>query len=296
MLHFCNIAVVVGFAAATLFAADAPRRYTLALYSLATPVIHEQGLFFKARIDGGPEFRMLLDSGAEQVVLNKRAAAKVGRSTGSGFELVGVGATSRSCKRAAPGTVQIGDLTLAGRQILVVDGEVLEGIDGIIPLSLFSDFLVRLDLPHRLLELDAYPPDRPAGDSGYLAARADHTLLFLQSTVNEAQAGYVLLDTGATYNAVSPAAARASGTYWNLRDAIGMRSGTGGIEGFPLPSGMRFRLGPRVLSADPAVVVDLSEFERRHEFQLAGILGYSALRNLIVTVDYRDSLVRIEGK
>lgn len=282
--------------AATLFAADAPRHYSLKLYPLITPESQGQGLFFKARIDGGPELHMLLDSGAQHVVLDRRAAAKAGKSAGAAFDLIGIGATSKTCRRLAPGTVQIGELTLNSCEMVAIDGPILDGIDGIVPLSLFADFLVRLDMPHKVLELDSYPSAPPAADSGYVAARTDQRLLFLHSTVNESRGGYVLFDTGATYNAISPAAARSSGNFWNLKDAIGLRSSAGGIEGFPLAPGVRFHIGPHVLSADPAVVVDLSDLTLHHDFEIAGILGYPALRHSIVTVDYRDSLIRIEGK
>ena len=82
------------------------------------------GLYFKARIDGGPVLRMLLDSGAQHIVLDKRAATKVGRTAGSGFELVGVGASSNQCRRTAPGAIEIGDLVLQNCDILVVDGQI----------------------------------------------------------------------------------------------------------------------------------------------------------------------------
>jgi hydrogenase maturation factor len=254
------------------------------------------GLYFRARIDGGPVFRMLLDSGSQHIVLDRHAAAKVGRLAGSDFELVGVGSVAKSCRRAAPGTLQIGDLILADCDILVVDSQLLEGIDGIIPMFLFADFLVRLDVPGKTLELDTYPADPPIQDSKYLPVRADNRLVFLHSVLNEKQPGYVLLDTGATFNAVSPDAARASRNYWSLANAVALRGSAGGIEGYHLPPGVRFRCGERVLSGDPAVVVDLSDFARHHRFEITGILGYPALRNSIVTIDYRDSLVRIEGK
>jgi len=35
---------------------------------------------------------------------------------------------------------------------------------------------------------------------------------------------------------------------------------------------------------------------RHHRFDITGILGYPALRNSIVTMNYRDAQVRIEGK
>jgi hypothetical protein len=59
---------------------------------------------------------------------------------------------------------------------------------------------------------------------------------------------------------------------------------------------MLFRVGSRVLVADPAVVVDLSDLTRHHHFEISGVLGYPALRDSVVTVDYRDSLVRMARK
>jgi len=270
--------------------------YSLKLNSLSTPEAQTMGLFFKARIDDGPVLRMLLDSGAQHIMLDKRAAAKSGRAAGPGLELVGVGPSSKVCRRATAGRLEIGDLVLADCGILVVDGRIQDGVDGIIPMSVFAGFLVRLDVSRKVLDLDAYPPDPPVQAAGYMPVRSDNRLLFLHTVVNETQPGYVLLDTGATYNALSPAAARASRNYWRLDEAIGLRGGAGGIEGFPLAPGVHFRCGAQLFSADPAVVVDLSDFARHHHFEISGILGYPALRNTIVTIDYRDALIRIEGK
>ena len=292
-------------AAATASAADSPSlptlvsppgHYCLKLNLLFNPESRTMGLYCKTRIDGGPVMRMLLDSGAQHIVLDRRAAVKTGRTEGADFELVGVGAVARRCKRAAPATVEIGGLVLKDCDVMVVDGEVLDGIDGVIPMSLFAGFLVRFDGVHKTLELDTYPETPPAQSGGYLPVRTDNRLLFLQSLVNEQRPGYVLLDTGATYSAVSLEAARASHQFWSIRDAIELRGSAGGVEGFPLSPGVLFRCGDRVLSADPAVVVDLSSLARHHQFEIYGILGYPALRNAIVTIDYRDSLVRIEGK
>ncbi|MEI9971527.1 MAG: aspartyl protease family protein [Ignavibacteriota bacterium] len=294
-----TIVRIVEFAlavAATALAADTPSHYSLKLTTLITPDMLPMGLLVKARVDGGPVLRMLLDSGAQHVMLDKRAAARSGRTAGSPFELVGVGTASKLCRRTAPGKVQIDDLVLDDCDILVVDRQILEGIDGIIPMSLFAAFLVRLDVPGKLLHLDAYPPDAGVPHSSDLPVRADNRLLFLRTVLNESQPGYVLLDTGATYSAVSSVAARASRNNWSPAHAISLSGAGGGIEGFPLSPGVRFRCGERVISADPAVVVDLSDFSRRHRFEVTGILGYPALRNAIVTMNYRDSLVRIEAK
>jgi predicted aspartyl protease len=302
----CTIGVVLAASAAAM-AADPPPvpvpklvspagHYSLKLNSLRTPESQTEGLYFKARIDGGPVLRMLLDSGAQHVVLDRRSAAKVGGTSGTALEMVGAGAASKACQRAAPGTIQIGDLVVENCPILVAAGPIMDGIDGVIPMSLFAGFLLCLNVPGKVLELDAYPAAPPDRGDGYLQARADNRLLFLHSVLNGLRSGYVLLDTGATYNAVSPEAARASRRYWSVDNSISLLSSAGGVEGYTLPPGVRFGIGSRVFSADPAVVVDLSDLSRHHPFEITGILGYPALRNSIVTLDYRDSLVRIEGK
>jgi predicted aspartyl protease len=306
----CNIVArtaVVAIAAAG-FAANGPasagppqlaspyRHYSIKLNTLFTPAAGTTGLFLKARIDGGPALRLLLDSGAQYIVLDQRAAARSGRPTGAALELVGLGAAAKTARRMAQSSLEIGDLALRDCAVLAVDSPLMEGIDGVLPMSLFAGFLVRLDVPGKTLDLDPYPSDPPLQDGGYSPARADHCLLFLDAVLNESRAGYVLLDTGATYNAVSEAAA---GAWKNQRvtcNSISLHGGTGDTEGYLLPSGVRFRFGSRIVSADPAVIVDLSAMATHHQLEVAGVLGYPALRRSVVTIDYRDSLVRIDGR
>jgi hypothetical protein len=302
------IAAVAGFAATNVppddcsapFAAPRPaspeRHYSLKLNTLYSPQFPVMGMFLKARIDGGPTLRLLLDSGATYIVLDKRAAAVSGRTAGSPFDLVSFGSIPYAARRTAPGTVEIGDLTLRDCNILAVDSKLLDGIDGVIPMSLFAGFLIHFDVPGKTLELEPYPQESPVQDGTYSAARADNCLLYLPAVLNETRSGYVLLDTGATYNAVSETAARA----WNERSllshSIPLHGGAGAIDGLLLSHAVRFRFGSRVVSADPVVVVDLSDVGRHRQFEVAGILGYPALRRAIVTIDYRDSLVRIDNK
>ena len=296
------LVAATGLAATNSPPADSPRlvspyrHYSLKLNSLFTPATQTTGLFLKVRIDGGPDLRLLLDSGAQYLVLDKRAAAASGRSAGSTMELVGIGTSPKAARRVAPATVEIGDLTLRDCDVLAVDAPVLDGIDGVIPMSLFAGFLMHLDVPRKTLELEPYPPGAPGQDGNYSPVRASNCLLFLQAVLNESHRGYVLLDTGATFNAISPAAARAWIHRPLLPGSIPLRGGTGDSDGLLLPAGVQFRFGSRVVSADPAVVVDLSEMTRHHQIEVAGVLGYPALRRSVVTIDYRDSLVRLDGK
>jgi hypothetical protein len=75
-----------------------------------------------------------------------------------------------------------------------------------------------------------------------------------------------------------------------------LQGGVGATEGKMLPSSVRFRFGSRLVEANPVVVVCLDELETHHRMEVAGIVGYPALRESILTINYRDGLVGIDGK
>jgi hypothetical protein len=272
------------------------RPYSLKLSALFNPQAGPMGLLVRARIGGGPSLRLLLDSGAQHIVLNKWAAGPLS-AAGSTLELIGLGGSDKGARRLACATVEISDLALRDCDMLSVGAQLLDGIDGVIPMSLFAGFLVRLDIPKKTLYLDPYTTGAPIKDEADSPARTDNSLLFLEATLNESQSGYILLDTGASYNAVSSdAAARGWKGYRTLSPTLALRGFLAEMGGSLLPHGVRFRFGSRVVSADPAVVVDLSGLSRRHPFAIAGILGYPALQRSIVTINYRDEVVRINAK
>ena len=282
--------------------------YSLATHSSGLAVSQPAGLLLAARIDGLP-VRLLLDSGAAEIILDKHTAARLGRSSGAPMELVGAGERHRAARRVAPGGVKIGELTLRDCPLLATESMLGEGIDGIVPLSLFAGFLVRLDTSRRTLSLQPYPALRPAEGSApgeFSPVRADGALLFLEATSdanssrsdtgNEARPGYVLLDTGAVYSGVAVEAARNWTNYRLLAPRLFLVGVGGATEGYLLPPGVHFHIGSRVVEAGPSVVMDLSSMQQYHPFAISGVLGYPALASRIVTVDYRDSLVSLGSK
>ena len=311
-MPFCNIlAGAVLISAAALAATDAAaagcatsnlesecRHYSLKLNSLFNPQAQTMGLYVKARIGGGSSLRLLLDSGAQHVVLNKSVAVSFSEPSGATLELVGLGGSDKGARRLACATVEIGDLALRDCDMLSVDVQLLDGIDGVVPLSLFAGFLVKLDIPRKTLDLDPYSAANAIKDELYSPVRADNRLLFLEATLNDSpQSGYVLLDTGASYNAVSTSvAARGWKGYRTMSPTLALRGFLAEMGGFLLPAGVRFRFGLHVVSADPAVVVDLSDLSNHHKFAIEGILGYPALRRSIVTINYRDTVLNIAEK
>ena len=171
-------------------------------------------------------------------------------------------------------------------------GVLAEGIDGVIPLSLFRDFLIRLDLPAKTLTLMPYPDRQALQSGGFSSATLSGDMLFLRGAVNDALEGFILLDTGASYSAVSQGAAKVLRR--PLASVIALRGANGDLNGDLFAGGVRFGVSGLNFMADPVVAVDLAAFCAFHRAETLGVLGYPALRSSVLTVSYRDALVRID--
>jgi len=270
--------------------------YRLRLDRLAAPSVGPTGLLVRARINRGPELRLLLDSGAQHVVLDRRTAARSGCKGGAALDLVEPGAAgAEPATRLDDNTVAMSGLELNDVPVLISGRRLADGVDGVLPLSLFAKFLIRLDIPGRSLDLEPYPAGEP-DDPGAVRAVASNRLLFLKGVFNETREGYFLLDTGASYNAISPALSRELNHGIAGAESISVQNGSADMEAplFRFPARVRF--GSRELSVNPVVAVDLSASSRYHGLEVSGLIGYPALSGCVITVNYRDGLVRIDPR
>ena len=262
---------------------------------LASPT-HLVGLIVKARVNNGPPLRLLLDSGANMITVDPRAAAKSNCTGGTDLDLVGAGAQAAAgVKQVRAATIEIGALVLRDLSVLISDRFIAEGVQGVVPLSAFSGFLIRLDVPGKTLDLLPYPaapPDR----SDSLQALSNNNLLFIRGTVNERRDGYFLLDTGASYSALSRTLARELNISEALAQRVPLQAGTTEFDAPLVTSGVRFRFGTSELVPGAVVAVDLSLSSRYHNLDISGLLGFPALSGSVLVVNYRDRLVRIGSR
>jgi predicted aspartyl protease len=289
-------AMSFGASVATRTSGDTAPAYRLKLGPLVAPPSRMLGLIVKVRVNSGPTLRLLLDSGASFLTLEPRAAAKSGCAGGTDLDLVGAGAQAAAgAKQVRAATVEIGDLVLRDLPVLVSRRSVAEGVQGVLPLSVFSAFLIRLDVPKKTLDLMPYPAAPPYG-SDDLHVVASNRLLFVRGTVNERREGYFLLDTGASYSALAKTVAHELQISEALAERIPLQAGTTELDAPLVRSDVRFRFGAKELGASSVVAIDLSLSSRYHNLDIAGLLGFSALSGSVLTVNYRDGLVRIDSQ
>jgi predicted aspartyl protease len=254
------------------------------------------GLLVKARINGGPLLSLLVDSGTQYVVVDRRAALRSHSAGGADLEMIAVGAASAALvKHRTADTLELGDLKLRGVPMVVVDRPLGDGIQGAFPLSIFAGFLIRLDFQTKELDLLPYS-DGVADSSAAVPVLSSNRLLFVKGTINEARDGYFLLDTGAAFTAISRDLAGQLHIPEILAAHVPLRGGVAEIDAPLLSGSVRLQFESHQPVMGPVVAVDLSTASRYHGFEILGLIGYSALCDSVLTLNYRDNVIRIRPK
>jgi predicted aspartyl protease len=265
------------------------------LYPYAVPPMPTvSGVLVRARVNGGPALRLLLDSGSQYLVLNRKAAAKSGCTGGSDFPMVGAGdGPPKQVKSLLAAVVAIGDFLAHDVPTLVAGESIADGIDGVAPLTLFAEYLIRLDFRHKSLELVPYEANSPGQDD--LPVLSNNDLLFVKCKLNRNREGYFLFDTGASYNAISRKLADSLSDPDLLDRGIALQGGVSGLMGQFVGALTNMRFGPVEFRPTHLVAIDLSQASRHHNLEIAGLLGYPALRDLAVQVNYRDTRIQVKA-
>jgi hypothetical protein len=235
---------------------------------------------------------LVLDSGAEFVVVGAKVAHSLGLSNGSEMELVGLGA--RPAKVGMAESVDVGPVSFRHCRVALVEGKVIEGADGVVPLGLFSDFLMRLDLAERTLRLIPYAGGESTALSSHRAA-GERNLLLVGTLLNQKYRGYVIIDTGAFCSAISREVASTLSTFPMPRD-LRIEGGSGAVTGQLVPGGVHFEIAGQDLAPDDIVALDLLNLSRHYGVEVIGVLGFTALRPYVLTIDYCNRMVKIDPK
>lgn len=267
--------------------------YKLPLMPYAPTPGRVEGVTLSVQVNGGPPLRLLVDTGAQDIVISQKAATRSGLEASKERQMVCAGGAPRSILRdGIAGTVSVGPVSFRDHLVLVTSAKFRDGLDGVIPISLFRGFLMSLDFRGKTIELTPYPEEKLEASDGFAPVLLTNTILLTKGRVNGGDPGYVLIDTGSVFTAVSQTAGRP----WisRLDPPVGVLSADGRLQAAsPLASTVRFEVAGRELRADKVVALDLKTISHFNDVEVTGVLGYPDLRNKVLTVSFRDSMVRI---
>lgn len=264
----------------------------------------------------GTSSRLLLDTGAGGIVIDRKIAERAGIKRISDTEIRGIGDKGgKSGYLGYADSIRVGDLEFQDCYVEVIDKGSVISDDGLIGTVLFSDFLVDIDFPRWRLRLSPLPPRPDEGAAAQVAAgpsapaapefndryvapemkgftqvmRFGHQLL-VPTRVNDADPRLFLLDTGAFNNTISPAAARevtGVSSDSNTR-VIGL---SGSVKRVFSADQLTLTFGSLRQKNLDVVSFDTTGLSDNVGTEVAGILGFAMLRMLELKIDYRDGLV-----
>jgi tetratricopeptide (TPR) repeat protein len=269
-----------------------------------------RGLGLQVSINGGKPLKLLLDTGATGLVLNRKAAEKYGvkRLTDHKFEGIGdkgpMTGYAGLAERVRVGNVEFRDcLVYVSDQASVVDEPGLIGTD------VFSKFLVTLDFRKRLLRLDPLPKRQDGGgdddpyDRVISPEMKDFTPVFLYghgllitTTVGDAPPALFLIDTGSGRNIVSSDLAK-SVTKIDSNDRMRVRGISGDVKKVYNADRIIWQFGRFRQEGRDITALDFSKMNKRSGLEISGIMGLALLGFFeAMVIDYRDGLVDFRYK
>jgi predicted aspartyl protease len=251
-------------------------------------------IIVRGRVNGGDLIDLVMDTGAEQMVLSKPTAEALGIRPITNTISAGVGdAGFRGLELGRADSLEVATLVVENLPV-VVKNPPLTGLpttrvpDAISPLALGLSFVI--DYQTRQLTLARDLPDEPADIE--LPMRV-HRLPLIRGVVNQEFPKSFVIDTGGEVISISLGTAR--GLQMRPSRHIPLRVfGTSGWdqEAFLLP-GVNLAFSGIMYENFSVVVLNLHRPSALLGFHIGGIVGYRFLRDYRVSLDMRDSVVRL---
>jgi predicted aspartyl protease len=263
----------------------------------------------------GASAKLLLDTGASGIVIDKEIADKAGVKKIVENDTKGIGD-----KAVAAGyvgfadAIQIGDLRFEGCNVDVLGRNSVLEDDGLIGADVFQSFLVDIDFPDKkfkLTQLPAYPDavpaeitleSRPAQASqlrdryiapemkGYTQVlRFAHALL-ISTRVNDSSPMLFMMDTGGFDNMITPAAAKQV-TKITRDQNVHVKGLNGEVKDVYRADKANLKFAHFEQDRQDLVTFSLDRVSDSLGTEVSGILGFGMLDMLDIKIDYRDGLV-----
>jgi predicted aspartyl protease len=256
-----------------------------------------RGYGIRARLNDRATVTLLVDTGSSGITITRKLAEKIGASKLSEQAIEGVGKSGPAVGyKAWVDKVVIGDLEFHDCFVHATPREIAE-VDGIIGMDVFSQYLITLDMPARKLRLEPIPARSNDGGPAHAEAFTQtftlgHFLL-LPTDVGKKATGLFVVDSGSNANTISPELARSIPEMRAFNSPMSGASGVVNSAFIADDTTLRFA---KVNRNDRISTLDLHSVSKDLGIEVSGQIGFSAIQDMKLTIDYRDGLVQFVGK
>jgi predicted aspartyl protease len=243
------------------------------------------GWVIRARINNGPDLRLLVDTGSRGILIGRRVAERLGLETLAetvhrGF---GEGESSRGWVMLAR-RLSIGELEFENPIVEATPRDYSQDIDGLIGIELFRGLRITLDGPGQRLVLEPHGDEQDLETS---LTRAGH-LLVADGHAASHQAR-VLIDSGAAYSMLPNSTAAVA-----VR-RVALRGLSGEVAAQVAPMRIPVAIGGYRGVLGEAVYTDLAPLSESIGMRLDAVAGFPFLRRLVTTIDLRTGGLEMRG-
>jgi tetratricopeptide (TPR) repeat protein len=262
-----------------------------------------RGVGLKVRFNDIASARLLLDTGAGGITIGRKMAEKIKAKRLSDHSLEGAG-DSGPVKgyMAWVDKITIGDVEFHDCVVNVSSKNEIGYEEGLIGANVFQKYLTTIDFPAYKLRLRPLPEavteaenaQRPVETDGFSQVFSFGHLLLMPTRVGDSARGLFALDTGAHVNTISPALARQVS---KLHESSVRVSGVNGfVKNVYTTDKARLQFSRVRFPEDEIITFDVPAIDKDLGTEVSGFIGFTSLRDMKVSIDYRDGLVNFDYK
>jgi tetratricopeptide (TPR) repeat protein len=262
------------------------------------PSLVRRGYGVRVRLNDRATVTLLLDTGASGVIITRKLAEKIGATKLSDQSIEGVGKNGGSAGyKAWVDKVVIGELEFHDCFIQATPREIAQ-VDGTIGADVFAKYLVNVDFPRHKLVLEPLPA---AADGEHLSGAGPFSQVFsfghfllVQTEVGKKAAGLFAIDSGANANTISPELAKAVPNMRALNVPVSGASGQ--VNSAFVTDDATLHFAQVKKTGERISTVDLRSVSKDLGVEISGQIGFGAMEEMKLVLNYRDGLVAFVGK
>jgi tetratricopeptide (TPR) repeat protein len=267
----------------------------LELLTIGTTMAH-RGYGLRVRLNDRATVTLLLDTGSSGIIITRKLAEKIGakKLSEQALEGVGKGATNNGYK-AWVDKIVIGDLEFHDCFVHATPHEIAQ-VDGTIGTDVFTKYLVNIDFPARKLRLEplpSVPADGPAADTFVQALNFGHFLL-VPTDVGKKANGLFVIDSGANANTIAPDLAKSVPDMRLFNSPVSGASGQ--VNSVFIADNATLHFANVQKKGERISTVDLRSVSKDLGVEISGQLGFSAMEEMKLLINYRDGMVAFVGR
>jgi predicted aspartyl protease len=246
----------------------------------------------KALINDRAPVLLMLDTGASGITIGSDLAKKAGILLRSHRPIYGMGGSGETHGQMARVTsIRIGTVELRNCMIQIAPDRKILSQDGIIGADVFRKYPITMDFERLTLSLSERdgPGNKSKGSDTAIHAYQFAHFILVPAKLGQHASGLFVLDSGANADTISE---KLSSKVGGMVSRPRFIEGSSGVVNSALGTDSAImELGNISLSDQTVAAIDLSSLSKRLGAEVAGQIGFIALKHLRLKLDYETDTV-----